>query len=63
VQKKPSVGKSKTATIEPEEPVIRMVTPEPEIVVNEDGREFQFELGRDEFVLTADHTEVEVNEL
>jgi len=40
-----------------------MVTPEPEIVVNEDGREFQFELGRDEFVLTADHTEVEVNEL
>jgi hypothetical protein len=60
---KTATNKSKTVTTEPEEPVIRMVTPDPEMVVNESGRLFQFELGRNEFVLKPDHTEDEINQL
>lgn len=39
VKKSKSIPKSRqTTTMEPEEPVIRIITPEPEIVVQESGR-------------------------
>lgn len=53
----------KAAKDEPAEPKIRMITPDPVPLVNENGRSYLFELGREESCLKADHTVEEVGEL
>jgi hypothetical protein len=55
-----STAKKSIPNAEPEKAEVRIVTPEPELSVSESGRLFQFELGRNEFVLKSDHTEIEV---
>jgi hypothetical protein len=45
-KKAPAKGKGKAAVVVNEEPEIKMITPDAIVMENENGRMFEFELGR-----------------